>query len=428
MSLMRERLQQCVTNEFQQLQQEHRRSIEATPGGAAGSNSASSVKDLRIQILSEMQRREKGSQVVGILFCCRRRYTQILLSHLHRNLRSLGGIVDYFLMFNMGTEPNDDHYPLQIAEHFPNEFILVSNCTDRRYGCAYASLLAFAGDHDNTIFVKIDDDVLFIAEDAIDQLVWTKLNSPPHTIVHGNGINHMHAPYFQSQLPLFQQLKAEFRGLDLHATSNPFLSRFFSLDGCGYKSPPLSAQTNLQQRITYLESLLPALDVAFYGRDWQRAETATAHHRLFLDVMAGVFDDVVEALQKQGNISSHGRLKREDLFKFWGNLNMNTADSTCGCKHPQPGYGLCSKFGGYRTSINLVAFQLPDIRDHMDLFDVHDEITMTVILQDHSHVPQVISGGALYAHAAFTPQRYGNFNEFQLLQRYTQLAQRYWGI
>jgi hypothetical protein len=51
-----------------------------------------------------------------------------------------------------------------------------------------------------------------------------------------------------------------------------------------------------------------------------------------------------------------------------------------------------------------------------------------VILQDHSHVPQVISGGALYAHAAFTPQRYGNFNEFQLLQRYTQLAQRYWGI
>jgi hypothetical protein len=413
--------EECVAHEYRTV-------MAGAPAPAASGNPSSlsprapDDSHIRNSVLSELQR--VGAPVYGVVFCCRRRYTNILLPYLQRNLRMHGGLIDHYILFNMGTEPNDDAYPAELAR-LPG--FTLGRCTNKLFGCAYSELMEIKAPA-NTIFVKLDDDILFVADFSFDYLIWDKLQSPSNTIVHGNGVNHMHAPYFQSLSPLHQQLLHQLNGATpfsggINETTNPFLAHLFSLGG-RYNRQPYHEQENVW-RNSYLESFRPSLKTEFYGRAWQHSETANSHHRLFLDVMDGVFDGVIPgrsdtSVPEAVKPEELGLREREATYKF-NSIPMNT----CRCARPQPGFGYCGFTGFYRTTINFVAFQLSDIADSIDLLQVHDEITMTVLIPERTQVSQLMSGRALYAHAAFTPQRLGNFDEYQILKRYKELAEVY---
>ena len=84
--------------------------------------------------------------------------------------------------------------------------------------------------------------------------------------------------------------------------------------------------------------------------------------------------------------------------------------------------------GYYRISINLVAFTWNDIKDHIDLLKINDEIDISVYIPERTGHHHIISGRALYVHAAFTPQRRSFvdvYDEQEILKSYRELAISY---
>jgi hypothetical protein len=152
---------------------------------------------------------------------------------------------------------------------------------------------------------------------------------------------------------------------------------------------------------------LKNLEFDYYGRDWQLPSLANKQHMLFIERM-------------HANSTT-----AESLYHF-----PSFDISTCKCTRPQPGYGVCSNSGFYRTSINLVAFTWNDIKDHIDLLTLNDEIALSVYIPQRNGYHQLISGTALYAHAAFTPQRsslVSHMDEATILRGYHELSLRYFG-
>jgi hypothetical protein len=64
----------------------------------------------------------------------------------------------------------------------------------------------------------------------------------------------------------------------------------------------------------------------------------------------------------------------------------------------------------------------------MDLLSIVDEIALTVLIPQRTGIHNFMSGKALYAHAAYTPQRMDvvvKLDEQRILMDYKRLAQAY---
>lgn len=358
--------------------------------------------------------------------------------------------MDQYLVYNFGTEDGDEEYPAAVAA-IPG-FSPGKICPGRLFFCAYESLGEFDPD---AIFIKVDDDILFLAEGALEHLVWDKLDARDGAIVHGNGVNHMHAPYFHSIL-------IRERGLDNSQGSDAGVISNTTSASSGHMEPHIEraryhhidkgndrrANDDGEEdgAVYSLQNLLDPLHnrpvaapyvaslISLYGRSWQQAAVANAQHLLLLDVMYGrtSLDSAGEDAyflrptstrdnqNKQAMHDSDARVHRLDgehnhdaafqakpstftrytepsIFgsatgvsefvdplsaidalpqsakmrlrerQYWfESFDLNS----CACTRPQPGYGVCSRGGFYRTSINLVAFSWRDIAPHLDLLEV----------------------------------------------------------
>lgn len=306
------------------------------------------------------------SRVIGVLFCCRRRYSEILLPYLQRMLVTNGGVVDRFLVFEYGTDGDDPLYPQYVGGLPGFSLISQQHCrvtdSEGKFVCAY-STLSMIDPH--ALYLKLDDDLLYVAEDAVLSLLETKLSDPNVLFVHGNGFNHMHASYVRDRIV---------HSLSEHAHGD-------------------SGDTK-----------------HYYDRSWMSAQFANEDHALLTSVLL-----------------SGGEAAAEQ-FKYHGYFRLDE----CRCSHPQPGNGYCSRSGYYRTSINFILFALADIRDHMDLIAMNDEIAFSVLIHqrlsdaaayhhEQLHRYSVIDGEALYAHGAFDPQRHSRsdvLHESRMLHNY----------
>ena len=354
------------------------------------------LSELREKAITLM-RGNNFSRVIVILFCCRRRYTSILQRYLSSNLVSHGGMIDHVVLFPFGTADDDTTYP-KLLGSLPG-FVEGNGCESGNFGCAYKGLGAIDKD---ALFIKIDDDVLFISNGAIEGLVIEKLTASFPSFVHGNGVNHLHSPYLHQLMTAEQHM---FRSTCNNSKmvnrerENPDFTQSFRR-GYNINYPTLAQKVNVDMVFEPVED-----SYSFYGRDWQSSSKANSQHHLFLDKIA----------MKPFLGERQYWFERFDL-------------NDCKCRRPQPGVGYCSDLGYYRTSINLVLFAWSDIRDHMDLLEINDEIAISVLIPERSGMHQLISGRALYSHAAFTPQRLSQvskFDEKHILDRYHSLADAY---
>ncbi|KAI1319589.1 hypothetical protein F5Y16DRAFT_390786 [Xylariaceae sp. FL0255] len=117
-----------------------------------------------------------GVKVVAMVFYGRKRYVDILDCYLQQNLVSNGGYLDE-VWFMDHTEDEDDKAWLE-GLVLANPYYLIKgrgHCdhNDKKYGCMWEYAT-----EDNTIYIKIDDDILYIHHDAIPQLVHTRLAVP----------------------------------------------------------------------------------------------------------------------------------------------------------------------------------------------------------------------------------------------------------
>ncbi|KAI3316803.1 hypothetical protein HD806DRAFT_516730 [Xylariaceae sp. AK1471] len=123
-------------------------------------------------------RKPAGIRVVAMIFYGRRRTVDILDCYLQQNLVTNGGYLDE-VWFMIHTKVKEDLHWLheKVAHEQAYKFKdFRDTCND--YGCLwdYAT-------EDDTIYVKIDDDMTYIHHDAIPQLVHTRIAEPhPYAI------------------------------------------------------------------------------------------------------------------------------------------------------------------------------------------------------------------------------------------------------
>ena len=127
------------------------------------------VLKVRARTLDELAAR--GAHVVVSIFWGRERYVRILWPYLERNLRANKGIVDKIILI---TKPRDSEEGnagaraiLEAAiKQYPGIVEEVPFCP-KAYGCAFDEIMT----DPNAVYLKMDDDIVFIKDGSIEHLV-----------------------------------------------------------------------------------------------------------------------------------------------------------------------------------------------------------------------------------------------------------------
>ncbi|OTB12551.1 hypothetical protein K445DRAFT_37646, partial [Daldinia sp. EC12] len=126
-----------------------------------------------------------GIKVIGMVFYGRKRYVDILDCYLQQNLALNGGYFDE-VWFMAHTKDEDDVAWIEDLVKKTPGYKIVGK--DKCEGESYKCLWTYAVE-DKTIYVKIDDDIVYIHPDAIPQLVHTRIALPHPYAISSNLVN-----------------------------------------------------------------------------------------------------------------------------------------------------------------------------------------------------------------------------------------------
>ncbi|KAL7627728.1 Mitochondrial-processing peptidase subunit alpha [Parahypoxylon ruwenzoriense] len=127
-----------------------------------------------------------GIKIVALVFYGRKRTVDFLDCYLLQNLAANGGYLDE-IRFMVHTNKEDDVSYLKDLVSKREEYYRIVEagaCEGTSFGCIWDSVV-----EDDTIYVKIDDDIIFIHPDAIPQLVHTRIATPHPFAVSANLVN-----------------------------------------------------------------------------------------------------------------------------------------------------------------------------------------------------------------------------------------------
>ncbi|KAI2628303.1 hypothetical protein GGS21DRAFT_236720 [Xylaria nigripes] len=130
-------------------------------------------------------KKPEGIAVKALIFYGRKRTVDFLDCYLQQNLAVNGGYLDE-VWFMVHTDIQEDLDYLDELIQRRNQYRLVNpgECQGFNYACMWDPVV-----EDNTIYVKIDDDIIFIHPDAIPQLVSTRIAEPHPYAVSANLVN-----------------------------------------------------------------------------------------------------------------------------------------------------------------------------------------------------------------------------------------------
>ncbi|KAI2622673.1 hypothetical protein GGS26DRAFT_583842 [Hypomontagnella submonticulosa] len=120
-----------------------------------------------------------------MVFYGRKRYVDILDCYLQQNLASNGGYFDEVWFMAHTKDEDDVAWVEDLVARTPGyKLVGKGKCEGEKYKCMWTYAV-----EDNTIYVKIDDDIIYIHPDAIPQLVHTRINLPHPYAVSSNLVN-----------------------------------------------------------------------------------------------------------------------------------------------------------------------------------------------------------------------------------------------
>lgn len=113
-----------------------------------------------------------GLKVIAMVFYGRKRNVDILDCYLRQNLVSNGGYLDEVRFMVKTTNEDDIEWLRAFVKNVDGyTYQDLDLCTTQNgYGCIWEY-----ADEDDTLYIKVDDDILYIHQDAIPQLVHTRL-------------------------------------------------------------------------------------------------------------------------------------------------------------------------------------------------------------------------------------------------------------
>lgn len=126
----------------------------------------------------------KGVKIYGLVYYGRRSYVDILNAYLERNLRANGGILDRVIFAMVKYTMEDLNYLVTLQRRNPESYIIPWHME----GGAWDVIWRLA-DEPGAYYIKIDDDVTYIADGAIAEMVREKRRGR-FLFVSANVINH----------------------------------------------------------------------------------------------------------------------------------------------------------------------------------------------------------------------------------------------
>lgn len=254
-------------------------------------------------------------------------------------------------------------------------------CGDIDYGCIWSA----TADPD-TLYIKIDDDITYIHDNAIPQLIQSRIDNPDAFAISANLINspltgwlHYHLGAIHAYLPEMPTSRKSrpHRGLS-KPTWRPSELPLYDHD--------LSQGTSPSQKM---------MKVPFMGHRWLPVKQNGP-----IDVLATPF----------GQVDSPRILEFEQLWRDWTlaaqqhySLFQNLEDDAMHRYHLGPSGGLWNT-QYKRFNLNFVAVWGRDVRANLPI-DADDEEAFTVTLPHRTRRPLLIDTRAVVSHFHFYPQR-----------------------
>ncbi|KAI5868386.1 hypothetical protein GGS23DRAFT_27222 [Durotheca rogersii] len=161
-------------------------------------------------------KKPKGIRVVALVFYGRKRTVDFLDCYLQQNLAANGGYLDA-INFMVHTNNQDDlEFLRDLVSKREGLYHIVESgpCQGSSYGCIWDSVV-----DDDTIYVKIDDDIVFIHPDAIPQLVHTRIATPHPFAISANLVNSPLTGYEHYHMGAIHPFRPDPRNKPAHAAA-----------------------------------------------------------------------------------------------------------------------------------------------------------------------------------------------------------------
>ncbi|QSS50170.1 hypothetical protein I7I53_10757 [Histoplasma capsulatum var. duboisii H88] len=332
-------------------------------------------------------------RIVAVIFYGRPDRVEILDCYLKRNLVTNGGWIDEVLWAPNTENQGDLNWLDKLVPTSPLYRKISIDAQKKGYSKIWDSTVT----EPDTLYIKMDDDIIYIDDNAIPKLVSLKLENDHSYLVSANVINGAPLPYHHYRTgairPYLPELTPPFNITNSDVTS--LRKPTWRASELPYWEGPDGFQFPLEVG-----------NAPYPNHRWLPVhnENRTAIYRT----------PIHHALcspwaENQGKWS----LAAQQHFSFLESLEQNATDV----------YDFARRgvwdMGFERISINFIAIWGRDVLDHLPLID--DEGMLTKLIPKQLRRPVLVATGALAAHYAFASQ-VRDLKQTDILSRYRAYA------
>ena len=345
----------------------------------------------------------KDVKIIGLVFFGRKSRVDILRCYLERNLVDNGGWLDEIHWVKNTDNKQDLAYLDEILASSPRyKQMELEGIGFVGYGEAWSKL------EPGNLYVKIDDDVVWFADDTIPRIVSMKLAHPEYLLVSANMINsplmgwvHYHMGALHPYLPEFIDHKTSPSIFDLARHTQKPWTYYSYPDWTGpedyyfgtFQEPPYEGHRWLRLPDDSNMHRTPVSEIEYktWGTGLKSWAIAAQEHYSFLENLAN--DDL--HLYKMGSATTSSLHNKNDRYgKPWFSIDQ-------------------------RLSINFIALWANDVLDNLPM-DTVDEEWLTLNLPKKLKRKVAVNTDALAVHFTFGTQ--GKVESTDLLSRYADFA------
>ncbi|KAI1318872.1 hypothetical protein F5Y16DRAFT_111832 [Xylariaceae sp. FL0255] len=377
--------------------------------------------------------------VKGLIFYGRMRTVDILDCHLQQNLAANGGMLDEVWFLLHTDNQGDLKWLKELVEKRPQYKIIKSgDCVGFNYGCIWDPII-----ENDTIYVKIDDDIVFIHPDTIPQLVHTRIAEPHPFAISANLVNSPLTGYKHYDVGAIHPFLPD----PENTASHPAAEIWRALDLPVFPSSQLPKINEGGKMIEVTEEVINTHiegDLKYEGHPWLLLDTdvdsAMMKTPMGVNKLRGMQKGMGDAygsawhswkVSAQQQYSLLRNLELDSMWRYhFGTLldlpqGANSSADPAALKffdpnHLGPGGEQLFDTNYVRYNLNFVALWGHDIRNNLPIAN-DDEEDLTVTIPRRHNRPFVIDTRAVVGHFSFYPQHDG-IRRTDLLDRWRAYA------
>ncbi|KAI0970167.1 hypothetical protein F4678DRAFT_148884 [Xylaria arbuscula] len=383
-------------------------------------------------------KKPEGIAIKALIFYGRKRTVDFLDCYLQQNLAVNGGYLDE-IWFMVHTDIEDDLAYLEelVKQREQYKIVTPGECQGFNYACMWDPVT-----EDDTIYVKIDDDIVFIHPDTIPQLVSTRLAEPHPFAVSANLVNSPLTGFKHYDTGAIHPFLPDPNGKPSQQAAQ--LWRPSDFKRCPKKLIP-----KINENGTIVEVTDEIMDKHVYaepryeGHPWlllDEIEDPLLKTPMGIGKLSGLNHEVgfkYGAAWKSWMISAqqqYSLLRNLELNSMWRYHFGTQLDYPQGANssadpsalkyfdpnHLGPGAEQLFDTGYIRYNLNFVALWGHDIKNNLPIAE-DDEEDLTATIPKRLQRPFVIDSRAVVGHLSFYPQHSG-IKQTDLLDRWRAFA------